>query len=443
MPLLKRLFWVYFLLLIFEGALRKWVVPQLAAPLLLVRDPISLLIIWEAYRTSKWPKQWTTATGLLTLFLFTLCLVQTVIGNNPWFIALYGLRSYLLPFPVAFIMGENLDADDLRKFGNSILWLILPLTALEVAQYLAPATSFLNTGAGAGAGQIGSAAGHVRASATFSYVTGTICFAPLAAAFILYGLVNDKFAKKWLLLAATSCLILSIPISGSRSVVFELLAVLALVAIAALFGVSQFAGTLKILLPLLAVSFLVSLLPVFSDATTTLMQRFAAVSSARGDDNEGQSAWLRVADPIIHAAEDSLSTDTWTGTGMGYGSIFASTVLTGSQEFLSGEGEVDRVTSEFGPIFGFAFLLFRWLIELTLIAKALAKVRDNQPLAWLLIPLTLSTLSLGILEQPTEQGFMVIGVAFSLAALKLHHSPTELPQIPNHRARVSRIHAPV
>jgi len=440
---LKRLFWVYFLLLIFEGALRKWVIPQLAAPLLLVRDPISLLIIWEAYRTAKWPRQWTTATGLLTLFLFTLCLVQTIIGNNPWFIALYGLRSYLLPFPVAFIIGENLDSDDLRRFGNCILWLILPLTALEVAQYLAPATSFLNTGAGAGAGQIGSAAGHVRASATFSYVTGPICFAPMAAAFILYGLVNDKFAKKWLLLAATSCLILSIPISGSRSVVFELLAVLAFVAVAALFGVSQFAGTLKILLPLLAVSFLVSLLPVFSDATATLMQRFAAVSTARGDESEGQSAYSRIASPIIQAAEDSLSTNTWTGTGMGYGSIFASTLLTGSHEFLSGEGEVDRVTSEFGPFFGFAFLLFRWLIQLTLIAKALAKVRDSQPLAWLLIPLTLSTLSLGILEQPTEQGFMVIGVAFSLAALKLRHSSTELPQIPNHRARVSRIHAPV
>ena len=27
MPLLKKLFWLYFLLLIFEGALRKWVLP--------------------------------------------------------------------------------------------------------------------------------------------------------------------------------------------------------------------------------------------------------------------------------------------------------------------------------------------------------------------------------------------------------------------------------
>ena len=42
MPLLKKLFWAYFLLLIFEGALRKWVMPQLSAPLLLIRDPLAL-----------------------------------------------------------------------------------------------------------------------------------------------------------------------------------------------------------------------------------------------------------------------------------------------------------------------------------------------------------------------------------------------------------------
>ena len=51
MPFLKKLFWAYFLLLIFEGALRKWIVPQLSAPLLLVRDPIGLLILLEALRT--------------------------------------------------------------------------------------------------------------------------------------------------------------------------------------------------------------------------------------------------------------------------------------------------------------------------------------------------------------------------------------------------------
>jgi len=43
--------------------------------------------------------------------------MQVAMVDNPWIAALYGLRSYLLPFPVAFVMGENLDAEDLRKFA--------------------------------------------------------------------------------------------------------------------------------------------------------------------------------------------------------------------------------------------------------------------------------------------------------------------------------------
>ena len=172
MPLLKKLFWLYFLLLIFEGALRKWVLPGLSAPLLLVRDPVAMLIIVEAYRKNKWPERWSVVIGGLTCALVGLCVLQVTLGDNSWIAAVYGLRSYLLPFPVAFIMGENLDAEDLRKFGVATLWIMLPLVALEAAQYLAPQGSFLNAGAYKGAQQIYYAGEHVRASGTFSFVAG-------------------------------------------------------------------------------------------------------------------------------------------------------------------------------------------------------------------------------------------------------------------------------
>ena len=40
---LKRLIWVYFILLVFEGALRKWFLPGLSTPLLIVRDSYSFV----------------------------------------------------------------------------------------------------------------------------------------------------------------------------------------------------------------------------------------------------------------------------------------------------------------------------------------------------------------------------------------------------------------
>jgi hypothetical protein len=435
MPLLKRLFWVYFFLLIFEGALRKWVLPQLSAPLLLVRDPVALLIIWEAYRTRKWPRQWSSVTGILAAAMLALCFVQLVVGENPWFVALYGLRSYLLPFPVAFIMGENLDTEDLRKFGTCTLWLLLPLVALEVAQYMAAPSSFLNKGAYKGLEQITYAGAHVRASGTFSFVTGPSAYIPMAAAFIFYGIVNDRFAKKWLLWAASSALILAIPVTGSRGMLILLTATLACVAIAAMFGVSHLGSALKVLVVMVIVAVVVSRLPVFSEATDTFLERITSASGSEGG-AEG-TLHSRVDLPIVQAIDYSLSSTQWYGNGIGLGSNVASTLLTGTQQFLAGEGEFERVIVEFGGPCGLAFMLLRFLLAVLIAAKALSGVREGQPLAWFLVP-TMFMALMSTLEQPTNQGFMVVAVGFSLAALNLVDIPVESALIPNRRS--ARVH---
>jgi len=428
MPLLKKLFWVYFLLLIFEGALRKWILPQLSAPLLVIRDPIALLIIWEAYRTNKWPEKWSTVNGVLASTLGILCVLQMITGDNPWFAAAYGLRSYLLPFPVAFIMGENLDAEDLRKFGICTLWLLLPLTALEVAQYLAPADSFLNAGAYEGAEQITYAGAHVRASATFSFVTGSVNFCTLAAAFIFYGLVNEGFAKRWLLWAATFALILSVPVIGARTLAFELSGVVACAGIAAMCGVSQLTKSLKFAVPLLAVSFLVSLLPVFSEASNTLKQRFADASDTEG--SVSHVLKMRTYGGIIDTVEKADFSGNPIGTGMGRGAAAISRLMQTSVLFAAGESEIDRAMNELGAVPGFAFMMFCFLLAAWIVPVAIARARDHDPLALLLFPLTLSSLLFAVLEQPTEQGFMVISLAFTLAAMrKTGKSAVEVPNM--------------
>jgi hypothetical protein len=413
---LKKLFWVYFVLLIFEGALRKWIAPQLSAPLLLVRDPVAILIIWEAYRTNKWPRKWSAITAVLCVGLVGLCVLQLVIASNPWFVALYGLRSYLLPFPVAFIMGENLDAEDLHKFGKWTLLLLLPLTLLEVAQYLAPAGSILNKGATVGSEQLAYSGGHLRASATFSYVAGPANYVPMAAAFLFYGLANPQLAKRWLLWAASAALVLSIPIVGSRTILFMLAAIVGTVVLAALFGVSQFTKAIQTIVTLVFISCLMAQLPIFSDATNSFMSRWTESSSFEG--TVGQSIILRVVAPITSSLDESISRNDLFGIGMGYGSGAVAQLLTGRQGFLAGEGEVERVVIEFGWPCGLAFMLFRCLLAFMILVKAIGRAREHQLFAWLLSPLTFAAVSLGTLEQPTEQGFAVIVLAFTLAALR-------------------------
>jgi hypothetical protein len=430
LPLLKKLFWLYFFLLVFEGALRKWVAPQLSAPLLLIRDPLSVYIIWEAYRTQKWPIRWTVVIDLLTVALVGLFIVQVIVSNNPWFVGVYGLRSYLLPFPVAFIMGENLNEEDLRKFGSCILWLLLPLTALEVAQYLAPIDSFLNKGAYEGASQIGYTGAHVRAAATFSYVVGPIFFNALAAAFALNGMVKPGFAGKILLWASAFALILSVPIIGSRTLVFEMAAVLLCVGIGAMLGVFQFGKTLRIIVPLLIVSFLVSLLPVFSDATNSLIERFTQAASSEGGSTQQSFINRTIGIFVTDFEEEADFESNWTGIGMGRGAAAMATLLTDKQDFFAGEDEFSREINEFGSFPGILFSLFRLTLVGYLLGKALACARDHDPLALLLVPLVLSALIEGILEQPTEQGFVVMAVGMSLAAIKASkaaHLPAPIP----------------
>src|SRR5690349_17621134 len=47
---IKNVLWLYFWLLLFEGALRKWGIPELSAPLLVIRDPVAIAAYYLGLR---------------------------------------------------------------------------------------------------------------------------------------------------------------------------------------------------------------------------------------------------------------------------------------------------------------------------------------------------------------------------------------------------------
>src|SRR5690349_2977338 len=53
---LKQLVWCYFGLLLVEGAFRKWWLPQLSAPLLIIRDPVVIAIYLLAIQRNIVPR---------------------------------------------------------------------------------------------------------------------------------------------------------------------------------------------------------------------------------------------------------------------------------------------------------------------------------------------------------------------------------------------------
>src|SRR5438552_9492518 len=105
---IRRLIWLYFWLLLIEGALRKWVLPDYSNPLLLVRDPVVIAIYLLAIPARVFPKNgWTIALvviGVLSLFSPFLQLSPYL---SPTLIALVGgywFRFYFFYLPFTFVV---------------------------------------------------------------------------------------------------------------------------------------------------------------------------------------------------------------------------------------------------------------------------------------------------------------------------------------------------
>lgn len=410
---LKRWIWFYFWLLIFEGALRKWFLRPLNGPLLIVRDPVVLIIYYQAYRCGKFNAKTMWPFALLSLLIVPLAIMQIVTGIESIWIALYGLRSYLLHLPLVVVMAETLTAKDIRRFGRWLLLLAVPMGALIIAQYYAPASSWLNAGAGERAGQIVSAGGHIRPAATFSYGIGAQLYVILAGIFLLDAVAQKRLYPLWLLASAALAITVSTPALGSRTVIFTFAAMAIFMFIAGMNSVASLSRLVRLSVFLLALALLVTRLPFFADASATLGTRFSQASESEGSTEDVMQ--LRIVG-VFERGFESAGVTSWIGNGIGMGSNFAAVLTTGNRSFLLGETEWERIVLEFGPIFGLMFLGVRVFAAIYIVVQASRALRRNNLLPWLLLPFVAPALVLYNFEMPTNLGFIVFGAGVCLAA---------------------------
>jgi len=411
---LKRWIWIYFWLLIFEGSLRKWILPSLSAPLLLVRDPIVLIIYFQAFRCGKFTRKAMWPFALLTVGLLLLAIAQIVAGSNTVLIALYGMRSYVLHIPLVIVMAETLTWKDVREYGRWLLLISIPMAALTVAQYYAPDSAWINLGAGVGARQIGAWGGHVRPAGTFSYGSGTQSLAIFTSAFVIYAMSKRNVYPQWLVGSAALATLAAIPILGSRTVVFTMAFVFVFVLIAGLSDTARLARMLGILVILSFFAIVALQLPFVADSIETFSHRWGSDTS---EGNVQEVLQLRVLG-VFESGFESVGSTPWLGDGIGMGSNAAAVLKTGSQSFLLAEMEWERIVMEFGPIFGLMFLGLRVFCVIYLAQRSLRALRRNNMLPWLLLPVVAPPIIIYTLEQPTNLGFIVLGAGLLLAAAR-------------------------
>ena len=183
---------LYLVLLIIEGALRKWFLPSLSDPLLLVRDPVAIVICVLGYRSRNLVFDGYMRSLFLLLAAFVaIGALQLIngIGGSPLVIG-YGLRTYLLHLPIAFVMARVLNREDVHRILMMFVWTALPMAILMAVQFESSPRSWVNLGVAGHRGQIFAAPGRIRPAGTFSFVNGPIGFFSIALAALIAGAVD-------------------------------------------------------------------------------------------------------------------------------------------------------------------------------------------------------------------------------------------------------------
>lgn len=417
---IRRLVWLYFWLLLFEGALRKWVVPQLSTPLLIVRDPVLLLAYFLALRAGVFPRDgWVLSAGIiggLSLAVSFVPLWPYLPASRIALVGGYGFRSNFLHLPLIFLIPRVLRPEDVKRIGWWTLILIIPMSALLIAQFNASPDSLLNRTASGEGEMITAGMGKVRASGTFSFVIGVVGFYSMATAFLVWAVLKNGVYKNWLMFVSGGALLIGIAVSGSRSVVGACAVVVSSLLLVIFVRPSAVNRVGQALVALVILGFIMTKTPIFKEGLTVLTTRFADVAQATE-----QSITADLVSRVWEGFSQGifvLGKAPFLGYGLGIGTNAGAKFLTGRSMFLLAEGEWPRILLESGPVLGLAYVLWRVSAVLRIGWLCLQSVRWSNLLPLLLFSSSFMQLVSGQFGQPTILGFAVFTTGLALAARK-------------------------
>jgi len=423
---IRQLLWLYFWLLIFEGALRKWLLPGLSNPLLLVRDPIALLALWWGWPLlSRRPwRAW--IQPLLVLGPIALLLAITV-GHGDFPTALYGTRVLVLHLPLIFLYGAVFDREDVVRFARTLLWLSIPMTVLIATQSGLPDSHILNVGPGGeGTSAFSGALGRSRPPGTFTFISGLSTFYSLAAAalfLLLYGGPLKLPGRLFCAVAGIS-LVVALPVSISRSLLAGYLTVLAAVIVALVLSRTRLTSLFSGLLAVALAVALATTVPAFQDTSEAFIARWDVAAQQSGTDRDDVGdvgvASNQLQTRVLRGFTDPLSRledIPFLGYGIGMGTNVGSQRLSGGLTFLLGEGAWDATLGEMGLPVGLAFIIWRIALALWLLRLAVRAAARGNRSTLILVGACLLIVLNGQISQPTGLGFIVLSAGLALAAL--------------------------
>jgi hypothetical protein len=254
-----------FILVVFEGALRKWVLPQASEMLYFLKDIVLIGAYFNFYALSA-PKEPLPNQGkIINLGIFLVigwCVFQAF---NPSLgspvVGIFGLRGYLIYIPLIWMIPYLLETEDeLYKFLRSHLLLTIPVGLIGIVQFFSPPDSFINAYANDEAISKATFVGAVtavRITGTFSYLNNyalylIVCFG------LMVVMLSVKQSREWQIASLVELFLVCINsfMTGSRTTIFS--EVLFLLGYLLAKGLTKPGGALrlmnKLIVPVLVIS---------------------------------------------------------------------------------------------------------------------------------------------------------------------------------------------
>ncbi|MCD0486860.1 hypothetical protein LPB86_01380 [Pedobacter sp. MC2016-14] len=410
---LKRGIWAYFFLLIFEGALRKWVLPGLATPLLVIRDPIAIWLVITCWNKGLLPSNfYLNAMFWLGVFGF---IAAIFVGHGSVPVAIFGARIFMIHFPMIFVIGKIMDRNDVLEMGKALLVISIIMVTLIALQFYSSQSAWVNKGIGGDEGTgFAGAMGFFRPSGTFSFTNGISLFFSLVACFSIYFLLNQKGVNRLILIFSSGAVIASIPLSISRGLFFAIVVSVFFAVIGASRN-PKYAG--KIIISGIVLFFCIIILSqftFFNQATEAFTSRFETAGEQEG----GLQGTLgdRYLGGMLGALNKSTQQPVF-GYGIGMGTSVGSQLLTGKVSYLIAEGEWGRLVGELGAIMGIGAILVRLSFCFNLSVRAYKKLVSGDFLPWILLSFGLVNIPQAQWAQATSLGFSILIGGMIIASL--------------------------
>ncbi len=377
--LLVRLISILFLAILVEGIARKWLFPSQHQYFYFLRDPLVLtfyLIALRrgALRATGWCALWLGAA----YFISVLSLLVYLVKNNDPLVWMLGLRSYFLYIPLAFIVAQTFDREDIGRFAQLMAVLAVPVAFVCVLQFDSSPGTQINLGAGGSkppllAGDVMRTTGLLASDAQHvSYMAFTLSV--LAAVLVSGKSLREKGTLLFLGVAATLTMMV---VSGSRGVWFQGAGIF--VGALAAFFLTRARGSrrLRAAMVPLAAGILVAVLftTVFTKAYDAFESRNRAARTFSNVTTE------RIVGMFLPRWMFESSIE---GIGIGIATTGAAAFETGERALTHAESDWDRNFVELGLINGGVFVALRIAFSAWLVWLGFRAARMGDPTTFVL-----------------------------------------------------------